>query len=66
MLLEKTGNTYKILVPSGSNVGKVLTDLHVESSMIVDIEIKEGSLEQAFLRVLKTPEKSVKPKEAHT
>jgi hypothetical protein len=54
------------LVPSGSNVGKVLTDLHVESSMIVDIEIKEGSLEQAFLRVLKTPEKSVKPKEAHT
>lgn len=66
MLLEKIENTYRILVPPDSNVGKVLTDLHVESSMIRDIEIKEGSLEQAFLRVLKTPEKSVKPKEVHS
>lgn len=56
MLLEKNDNTYRLLVPTGTNVGGVLTDLHVESSMIVDIEIKEGSLEQAFLRVLKKPE----------
>jgi hypothetical protein len=27
--------------------------LHVESTMIVDLQIKEGSLEEAFLRVLK-------------
>jgi len=53
MLLDKTALTYRLLVPSGTHVGKVLTDLQVESSMIVDLEIKEGSLEQAFLRVLK-------------
>jgi ABC-2 type transport system ATP-binding protein len=66
MLLEKNENSYRLLVPSGTHVGKVLTDLHVESSMIVDLEIKEGSLEQAFLRVLNTPHKSVKPKEVHS
>ena len=66
MLLEKNEHTYRLLVSSGTHVGKVLTDLQVESAMIVDLEIKEGSLEQAFLRVLNTPEKSVKLKETHT
>ena len=52
ILIEKMGMSYRLLVPSGTHVGRVLTDLNVESSMIVDLEIKEGSLEQAFLRVL--------------
>lgn len=54
LLLEKHETTYRILIPPGKTIGGLLADLSVESPMIVDIQIKEGSLEEAFLRVLKT------------
>jgi len=53
LLLEKTEHTYRVLIPSGKSLGQLMADLHVESPMIVDLQIKEGSLEEAFLRVLK-------------
>ncbi len=53
ILLGKDHNIYRILIPSGVNIGQLLSDLHVEGKMIVDLQIKEGSLEEAFLRVLK-------------
>ncbi|WP_413291411.1 ABC transporter ATP-binding protein [Bdellovibrio sp. HCB337] len=54
LLLEKHETTYRMLIPPGKAIGSMLADLSVESPMIVDIQIKEGSLEEAFLRVLKT------------
>jgi ABC-2 type transport system ATP-binding protein len=58
MLLGKDDNMYRILIPTGLRIGQLLSDLHVESKMIDDLQIKEGSLEQAFLRVLKNKEES--------
>lgn len=58
MLLGKDDNMYRILIPTGVRIGQLLSDLHVESKMIDDLQIKEGSLEQAFLRVLKNEEES--------
>lgn len=54
LLLEKHESTYRVLIPPGKTVGNLLAELRVESPMIVDIQIKEGSLEEAFLRVLKS------------
>jgi len=53
LLLEKNGRTYRILIPPGKTIGTLLADLKVESAMIMDLQIKEGKLEEAFLRVLK-------------
>ncbi|MGZ3743623.1 MAG: ABC transporter ATP-binding protein [Pseudobdellovibrionaceae bacterium] len=53
MLIEKNHNIYRILIPRDINIGQVLSELQVESKMIADLQIKEGTLEQAFLRVLK-------------
>lgn len=65
MLLEKSGHLYRLLVPAGKTVGDILTQLKVESSMITDLAVKEGSLEEAFLRVLKSSQtQSVKTSQA--
>lgn len=53
LLLERKNLSYRILIPAGKTIGDVLAQLQVQSSMIIDIEVKEGSLEEAFLRVLK-------------
>lgn len=53
MLLEKSQNVYRMLIPRETNIGQVLSNLQVESKSILDLQIKEGTLEQAFLRVLK-------------
>ncbi|MGZ3804027.1 MAG: ABC transporter ATP-binding protein [Pseudobdellovibrionaceae bacterium] len=53
MLIEKNHNIYRILIPRDINIGQVLSELQVESKMLADLQIKEGTLEQAFLRVLK-------------
>jgi len=53
-LIAQKGTHYRFIVPPAKTIGALLTELHVDSSMIIDIQIKEGSLEEAFLRVLKT------------
>jgi ABC-2 type transport system ATP-binding protein len=53
LLLDQVGTTYRLLVPAGKTIGDVLADFKIESAMIVDLQVKEGSLEEAFLRVLK-------------
>jgi ABC-2 type transport system ATP-binding protein len=52
-LIEQIGASYRFMVPPSKTVGNLLTELHIDNSMIVDIQIKEGNLEDAFLRVLK-------------
>lgn len=47
---------YRVVLPLGKTVGQILQELHVQVSSIVDLEIKEGSLEEAFLRVLRNTE----------
>jgi ABC-2 type transport system ATP-binding protein len=59
MLLQQVGFSYRLLVPAEKTIGDVLADLKVESPMIVDLEVKEGSLEEAFLRVLKQSPQSL-------
>lgn len=54
-LLEQRDTFYRLLLPVGVTAGELLSRLGVETSAIVDLQIKEGSLEDAFLRVLKNP-----------
>lgn len=60
LLLEQNEDTYRVLIPAGKSIGHLLTDLNVDLPMIVDLQIKEGSLEEAFLRVLKTKDGGTK------
>lgn len=53
LLLEKNGSAYRLLIPAEKAIGALLAELRVEATMIVDLQIKEGKLEDAFLRVLK-------------
>jgi ABC-2 type transport system ATP-binding protein len=52
-MIEQNGPSYRFLMPPTKTVGALLTELKIDNSMLVDIQIKEGSLEEAFLRVLK-------------
>ena len=52
-LIEQTGARYRFVVPPVKSIGDLLTELKIDPATIVDIQIKEGSLEDAFLRVLK-------------
>jgi ABC-2 type transport system ATP-binding protein len=58
-LIEQNGPSYRFIIPPAKTIGQLLTELKVDSSMIVDIQIKEGSLEEAFLRVLKSDNQGV-------
>jgi ABC-2 type transport system ATP-binding protein len=39
LLLARDGNSYRVLIPSGMNIGQILSDLQVESNRIVDLQI---------------------------
>lgn len=60
LLIDQQGNTYRLLIPPGKEMGHMLADLQVDAAMIKDIQIKEGNLEEAFLRVLKNDSGGIK------
>jgi ABC-2 type transport system ATP-binding protein len=60
-LIEQNGPSYRFIMPPSKTIGSLLTELHIDAATIVDIQIKEGSLEDAFLRVLKNHPEGVRP-----
>lgn len=55
-LLEREGTKVKFSVPSEMSMGELLTALSVPSHLLNDLKTREGSLEEAFMNVLKPKE----------
>lgn len=53
LLLDQKGTQYRFSLPQTMTVGNLMSQLKVSAEMIEDIRIQEGSLEDAFLSVLK-------------
>ncbi len=53
-LLKKSENCFIFRIPSEQTLGQLLTEIGVNSSDILDLNIEEGSLEDAFRIVLDT------------
>lgn len=51
-LLKNTDQEISFSIPHSLSVGKLLNELKIDTSLIEDIVIREGSLEEAFLNVL--------------
>lgn len=51
-LVSCTGNEARFSIPHSLSLGKLLSDLNIDTKLIEDIVIREGSLEEAFLNVL--------------
>ncbi|MEY4616020.1 MAG: putative ATP-binding component of a transport system [Pseudomonadota bacterium] len=53
LLVSQTQNQLKLLVPAKMQVGDILQDLGVTAAEIVDLQVKEGGLEEAMKFLLK-------------
>ena len=51
-LVNHQGSTWEFRVPYSMEMGKFLAELNLQSDNIVDIKIREGTLEDAFKYVL--------------
>ncbi len=51
-LIEQEGQHLKFRVPSDKGVGDLINDLGLDLNLVMDLSIKEGSLEDAFLSIL--------------
>ena len=51
-LINQEGNTMEFRVPYSTEMGQFLTELNFKSDNIVDMKIREGTLEEAFKYVL--------------
>ncbi len=56
-LNSSNGNEYCLFVPTHVAIGEILEEMKIQVSEIKDIRIEEGSLEEAFRKVLKGGEK---------
>ncbi|MFK8138385.1 MAG: ABC transporter ATP-binding protein [Bdellovibrionales bacterium] len=52
-LTKNSGTELSFTIPNNMKLGMLLKDLDLDRSLIVDMQIKEGSLEDAFLNVVK-------------
>lgn len=52
MLIEQSAEKLEFRVPSDMSVGDLLSQLAIDVSLIKDLQIREGSLEDAFRQVL--------------
>ena len=52
-LIQKTGNTLQFRISYSTKMGDFLSELNIQNSNIVDMKIREGTLEEAFKYVLK-------------
>ncbi|MDG0816508.1 ABC transporter ATP-binding protein [Bdellovibrio svalbardensis] len=52
------GSDYSFLVPPGKPMGEFLNELQIPLSLIADVKIEEGNLEEAFMKVLRAPNQS--------
>lgn len=51
-LVSRDNNSYRFVIPQDVQLGKMLSDLNIPLSQVQDVKISEGSLEEAFLKVL--------------
>lgn len=51
-LYEKTENKMTFSIPSNMELGQLLADLDIDLKSLVDVQIEEGSLEDAFVNIL--------------
>lgn len=56
-LVSSSGNEYNLVVPTSLALGEILEEMKIQSSEIKDLRIEEGSLEEAFRKVLKGRER---------
>lgn len=52
-LVHQSKNQLRLLVPTQVQIGELLQELNISSSEIIDLQVKEGSLEEAMKHVLK-------------
>lgn len=57
-LKEKNENSYLFVVPQYKTIGDLLAELKIPTELIKDIEIQNGDLEEAFLRLVSPTESS--------
>lgn len=50
-LISQDADCYQFVVPQAMTIGSLLSDLKVNSADIIDVEITEGKLEDAFLKL---------------
>ncbi len=58
-LNSSNGNEYCLFVPTHVAIGEILEEMKIQVSEIKDLRIEEGSLEDAFRKVLKGGEKQL-------
>lgn len=51
-LISQDANEYKFIIPTDYSLGLLLSELEISTSQLIDARIEEGSLEDAFMRVL--------------
>lgn len=56
-LVSSSGCDYNLVVPTSLALGEILEEMKIQSSEIKDLRIEEGSLEEAFRKVLKVQER---------
>lgn len=56
-LVNSSGCDYNLVVPTNLALGEILEEMNIQSSEIKDLRIEEGSLEEAFRKVLKGQER---------
>ncbi len=52
-LVNQSKNQLRLLVPNQVQIGELLQELKISSSEIIDLQVKEGGLEEAMKHVLK-------------
>lgn len=57
-LKEKNENSYLLVVPQLKAIGDLLTELNIPMQFIKDVEIQNGDLEEAFLKLVSRTETS--------
>lgn len=54
LLVEHNDTSYRFVLPQTMTVGELMRQANISSDMVEDIRIQEGSLEDAFLSVIKS------------
>lgn len=52
-LVQQSQKDYQFYLPKKYELGQFLSELHIELKDIHDLQIKEGSLEEAFVKIIK-------------
>ncbi|MNT88436.1 hypothetical protein D3C72_2290020 [compost metagenome] len=51
-MVETVGEEYLFVVPANKALGEFLSEVGIPTTLIKDIQIEEGDLEEAFLKIV--------------